>query len=436
MQGKKVVITLSRSLHFVALVLVMSFSCATAAPLTEIERLGKAIFFDKNLSINGNQACAACHAPEVGWTGPDQEINAHGAVYEGSIEGRFGDRRAPSVAYATPSPVLHAIVEEGEVLFIGGNFYDGRATGEHLGNPAADQAQGPFLNPFEQALPDKACVVYKVCKADYPIALDAIWPGLCDIDWPDKVDKTCAQEQQHVALSEAERVLVNTAYDDIALAIKAYEASPEVNRFSSKFDRYLAGEATLTKQEQRGLELFEGKALCANCHLVDGKRPLLTDFTYDNLGVPSNPENPWFTSAFNPQGDDWVDEGLGGFLASRVLDRQFARENIGKYKVPTLRNVDKRPSAGFVKAYMHNGYFKTLEGIVNFYNTRDTKPRCEDLGIHKATEKVALANECWPNPEIEANVNTDELGNLGLTPREEQALVAFMKTLSDEEHAR
>jgi cytochrome c peroxidase len=119
-----------------------------------------------------------------------------------------------------------------------------------------------------------------------------------------------------------------------------------------------------------------------------------------------------------------------------VLDRQFARENIGKYKVPTLRNVDKRPSRGFVKAYMHNGYFKTLEGVVNFYNTRDTKPRCEDIGIHKATEKVALANECWPNPEIEANVNTDELGNLGLTPREEQALVALMKTLSDEEHAR
>jgi cytochrome c peroxidase len=275
-----------------------------------------------------------------------------------------------------------------------------------------------------------------VCTADYPIAFDAIWPGLCDIDWPDEVDKTCAQEQQHVALSEAERVLVNTAYDDIALAIKAYEASPEVNRFSSKFDRYLAGQTTLTKQEQRGLELFKGKALCANCHIVDGERPLLTDFTYDNLGVPSNPENPWLTSDFNPQGGDWVDEGLGGFLASRVLDRQFAPENIGKYKSPTLRNVDTRPAPGFVKAYMHNGYFKTLEGVVNFYNTRDTKPRCENLGVHKATEEVALAKGCWPQPEIEANVNTDELGHLGLTPREEQALVAFMKTLSDKQPSR
>jgi cytochrome c peroxidase len=103
-------------------------------------------------------------------------------------------------------------------------------------------------------------------------------------------------------------------------------------------------------------------------------------------------------------------------------------ENYGKQKVPTLRNVDKRPSDNFVKAYSHNGYFKSLKGIVHFYNTRDVKPVCPDIFT---TEADALTQNCWPVPEIEANVNKAELGNLRLSDAEENALVAFMKTLSD-----
>ncbi|MDH5373419.1 MAG: cytochrome-c peroxidase, partial [Acidimicrobiia bacterium] len=130
--------------------------------LTSVEQLGKSIFFDETLSVNGNQSCASCHGPEVGWTGADSDINAGGAVYEGSIAGRFGDRKPPSSAYATVSPIFHM---DKKGLYIGGNFWDGRATGEVLGNPAADQALGPFLNPMEQGLPDSACVVYEVCAA-------------------------------------------------------------------------------------------------------------------------------------------------------------------------------------------------------------------------------------------------------------------------------
>jgi cytochrome c peroxidase len=55
--------------------------------------------------------------------------------------------------------------------------------------------------------------------------------------------------------------------------------------------------------------------------------------------------------------------------------RPLAPENVGRFQVPTLRNVDKRPSPNFVKAYGHNGYFKTLKSIVHFYNTRDTLRR-------------------------------------------------------------
>ena len=419
----------------IVLLMAASFS---AYGLTSKEQLGKSIFFDTNLSINGNQACAACHGPEVGFTGPTESINAHGAVYEGSVSGRFGNRKPPSSAYATLSPILHYEVEKKEALFEGGNFWDGRATGEKLGNPAADQAQGPFVNPVEQASPDNACIVYKVCTtAIYPVTFEDVWgPGTCDIAWPADVDTVCGTEGGMVALSENDRQKVDANYDSIALSVAAFEASLESNVFSSKYDAYLKGEVDLTKEEKMGLHIFKGKGKCANCHLLesdhDGEPPLFTDFTYDNLGVPRNPENPWYEQTeFNPLGASWIDLGLGGFLQTRMDYQQFAPANMGKQKVPTLRNVDKRPSPDFVKAYGHNGYFKSLKGIVHFYNTRDVKPSCESQGIDDATEAMALANDCWPEPEVSMNVNTTELGNLHLTEAQEDALVAFLKTLTD-----
>lgn len=397
------------------------------------EALGKSIFFDENLSINSNQSCASCHGPDFGWTGPLSDINMHGAVYEGSIPGRFGNRKPPSSAYATPSPILHFEIEKKEALFIGGNFWDGRATGEKLGNPAADQAQGPFLNPLEQALPDNACVVYRVCNATYPITLDQVFPESCAIDFPPNTNNLCAKGKM-VELSDENRAKVDMAYDNIALAIAAFEGSEEVNQYSSKFDASLKKKAELSRQEQKGLSLFKGKGKCSNCHVLDrgpdGEPALFTDFTFDNLGVPRNPDNPFYDAetVFNPMGENWVDLGLGGFLATRLDYQQFAHENYGKQKVPTLRNVDKRPYPEFVKAFAHNGYFKSLKGIVHFYNTRDVKPRCPD---DFTTEADALAQGCWPAPEVADNVNDDELGDLGLSDEDEDAIVAFMKTLSD-----
>ena len=80
-----------------------------------------------------------------------------------------------------------------------------------------------------------------------------------------------------------------------------------------------------------------------------------------------------------------------------------------------------------MKAYSHNGFFKSLDSIVHFYNTRDVLPACPE----GYTEAQALENECWPIPELALNLNTKELGNLGLTSDEEAAIVAFLKTLSD-----
>ena len=412
---------------------------AAQAQLLPIEQLGKSIFFDQDLSINRNQSCASCHDPAWGFTGPIESINAAGSVYEGSIPGRFGNRKPPSSAYASRSPILFFIDEKDnnknktEILFIGGNFWDGRATGEKLGNPAADQAQGPFLNPVEQALPDNACVVYRVCTASYPTSYrDVFGPDDCDIVWPQDIDNVCATPGTTVALSEEDRGSVDTAYDSIALAIGRYEDSTEVTAFSSKYDAYLRGEVKLTKQERQGLALFRGKGRCDNCHILDegpgGEPPLLTDNTYDNLGVPRNPDNPWYTSSFNPDGADWVDAGLGGFLDTRPDYAEFAAENYGKQRVPTLRNVAASPFPGADKAFTHNGYFKSLETIVHFYNTRDLKPACPDP---LTPEAAALQADCWPAPEVEDNVNTEELGNLHMTDAQEKAIVAFLATLSD-----
>jgi cytochrome c peroxidase len=417
------------------------------AQLSPTEALGRSIFFDQDLSINRNQACAACHDPAWGFTGPIEAINEAGAVYEGSIPGRFGNRKPPSAAYATLSPVLHYVVEkehpghgmgqgdddEDDVLFIGGNFWDGRATGEKLGNPAADQAQGPFLNPLEQGLPDNACVVHRVCMASYPTGLEDVFPGACDIAWPPDVEAQCAMEGGAVALSEDDRADVDAAYDWIALAIADYEDSAEVNSFTSKYDAFLRGEVRLSKLEKKGLALFRGKGRCDNCHLLDegpdGGPPLFTDFTYDNLGVPRNPDNPFYTEpAFNPAGEDWIDTGLGGFLASRPDYADYAEDNLGKQKVPSLRNVAARPFPGADKAFMHNGYFKSLKAVVHFYNTRDVKPPCPD---RFTTEADAREMNCWPAPEVPQNVNTEELGNLHMTSDQEDAVVAFLGTLSD-----
>ncbi len=95
--------------------------------------VGKKIFFDKNLSVNKTQSCASCHDPGTGFTGPDSEINAAGAVEPGAIPERFGNRKPPGVPYTGDSQNLR--YDEVTATWFGGMFWDGRATGETLGDP-------------------------------------------------------------------------------------------------------------------------------------------------------------------------------------------------------------------------------------------------------------------------------------------------------------
>ncbi len=348
---------------------------APPVTLTPQEELGRFLFFDSNLSDPAGQACAECHGPAVGYTGPDEAINKGGTVYEGAVAGRFGNRKPPAVAYAGDSPILY---HDG-TKWVGGMFWNSRATGWTLGDPLAEQAQGPFLNPLEQNNASAQVVIEKAQASSYA----DLFANECTVD--------------------------TEYYDCIGRAIAAYERSKEVSPYSSKYDAYLKGQAKLTGQEQRGMELFSGKAKCANCH----NGPDFTDFTYDNLGVPRNPANPFYKELdWNPAGEAWIDEGLGDFLKDARYPEEIYGPEMGKQKVPTLRNVDLRPDKKFVKAYAHNGYFKSLEEIVHFYNTRD------------------VPGAGWPAPEVMANINT-AMGNLGLNHGEELAIVAFMQTLSD-----
>ncbi len=384
----------------------LMLSKAPISGLTPEEQLGKNIFFDK-ISAPDWMACANCHSPSVGYTGALPGINKNGSVYRGADPHRFGNRKPPSAAYATFSPIFYFDAEEG--LFEGGNFWDGRATGEVLGNPAADQALGPFLNFVEQNNSEKAAVLKQIANSKYAGLWEEVWGEQLQYSTNEEIEKN---------------------YGRVGLSIAAFEASPEVNSFTSKFDYYKAGKVEFTEEEEWGMALFndEQKGKCFLCHPSksdprhNADHALFTDFTFDNLGVPKNPKNPFYTmdnvyftdgTAVNPEGENWIDKGLGGFLASHPNPEWNAKadDNMGKHKVPTLRNVGKKPGKGYIKAYTHNGVFKSLKEVVHFYNTRDV--------------------ETWPAPEVSENVNHAELGDLGLTDEEENAIVAFLNTLSD-----
>ena len=414
-------------------------------PVGDIVDLGRALFFDVNLSANGTQSCAACHGPEVGFTGPDALLNAGGAVYQGALPNHFGNRKPPASAYAGDSPVLYFDEQDGG--WFGGMFWDGRAAGWSLGDPLVEQAQGPFLNPLEQAIPNAQVLCVKVKQADYADLFKEVWGA-------DALD--CAKD-------------VGGVYERIGRSVAAYEESAEVNPFSSKFDLFwdnatAAGmDVTMIKcgmggpmamgcgsggtdpnrwtmfrnlglndAELQGLAVFNDRAECSSCHTLEAGPdgyPLFTDFGYDNIGVPKNPDNPFYSMppAWNPDGENWVDYGLGDFLKSADYPPEEYEPEMGKHKVPTLRNVDLRPSEDFVKAYGHNGYFKSLEDIVFFYHWRAMMDGgCGGMGGGCGGMGGGMM-DMFPPPEVDQN-----RAALQMFPRPQVAnVVAFLKTLSD-----
>lgn len=351
----------------------------------ETALLGELLFFDASLSEPAGQSCASCHDPAVAFTDPDSGT----PTSEGVIPGRFGLRNTPQVSYASFSPEFH--FDAGQGLWTGGQFLDGRAP------TLEEQAKQPFLNPLEMNNPDPATLVAKVRKSEYAHMFETVWgPGALEDD--------------------------QGLFDLIAVAIAAFERTELLSPFTSRYDAYLRGEARLSEQELRGLALFNrpDKGNCAACHPsapdAEGRPPLFTDFSYDNLGVPRNPGNPFYENDSTVVADarERIDLGRGETVRARLFrDGELPpgaaapEEEDGKFKVPSLRNV------AVTAPYMHNGVFTTLRQVVQFYNTRDVDP------------------DRWGPPEVAATVNGDELGNLGLTEQEVDDIVAFLGTLTD-----
>ena len=267
-------------------------------------------------------------------------------------------------------------------------------------------------------------------------------------------------------------------YSMATQAIAAYEASAEINPFSSKYDASLNGtppsnKYKFTRSEQNGMTLFFGKAQCFQCHSsatltpvlnVTGGKDTFTMYCYANIGAPKNPHNPFYRNTdattnpfgFNALGINFIDFGMGMNPNPSPGGTQFMNTTVGDiaqfrglFKAPTLRNVDKRPEADFVKAYTHNGVFKSLEQVVHFYNKRNVAVNQfgHEVAFDLRVGPPAGYTRLLPPPEVLDNVqnvagvspaeagtevaNNGQVGNLGLSALEASDLINFLKTLSD-----
>ncbi len=375
------------------------------------QALGNLLFTDPNLSLNRNQSCATCHSlvPATnpvtgnpfgtpGFVDPVSVLTG-APVSAGSSAGKFGALNAPSAGYAAFSPDF--FFDYDAYTYKGGQFWNGRAA-----NLEAQAAQ-PLLNPAEMALPSQWAVVTRLRENTNYIALFQQLYG-----W----DLAAIPAGELAPATATPPDAVPAVYAALTQAIAQFERGPAFNRFTSKYDYYLAGRTTLSADEQAGFVLFTGRANCANCHLsfvgqdANGNPapPLFTDFTYANVGLPRN---------WNIPGAPAPDPGLGGRpdIAAAWPDGS----QLGLHKVMSLRNVAITPPYG------HNGVFTSLPQVVHFYNTRDV------LGKVGANTNSGFGITGWAPAETTANMNRVLMGNLRLTAAQEAQIVAFLGTLTD-----
>lgn len=345
--------------------------------------LGKALFFDTRLSLNQTQSCATCHDPANAFT-DGRDNGVAGAVSLGDDGKSLGDRNAPTAAYASITPAFH-LDKEGK--YKGGQFHDGREKN------LTGQAGGPPLNPIEMNMPDKATVLTRLeADAAYNKAFKTLFGGKVLND-PD------------------------TAYAVMAESIASFEKTDYFAPFDSKYDRYLRGEYTLTNQEDLGLTLFFSQQFtnCNICHQLKksatAEGETFSNYEYHNIGTPANTK----VRAVNGVAKNHIDHGL--LDNPQVADKK----QDGKFKVPTLRNI------AVTGPYMHNGVFQELRTVVLFYNKYNSRSKRRQINPE--------TGEQWQAPEVSENLSMEELETgPALNDKRIDALVAFMKTLTDQRY--
>jgi cytochrome c peroxidase len=366
-----------------------------AAALTA---LGRKMFFDPSLSASGLQACSSCHDPH----------HAFGPASAGPVEMGGPDMRQPGLRAVPTLRYLQAVPAFSEHFYdsedegdesvdngaTGGLTWDGRA--DH----GSDQARIPLLSPFEMANKDGDAVAAALRKAAYAGEFKAVF-GATVFDHP------------------------GDAFEAAVEALGTFEQSAaDFYPYSSRYDAFLAGKATLTVQELHGRALFEDetKGNCASCHLSepanDGEPPQFTDFGFLGIGVPRNPAIP---ANADPT---YFDLGLCGPLRTDLKGRA---EYCGLFRTPTLRNVALK------KSFFHNGYFHSLRDAVAFYASRDTDPgrwypRNADGTVRQNDD---LPRAYWANLNQDPPFGRKPGGKPALTDPEIDDIVAFLQTLTD-----
>ena len=285
------------------------------AVLSSRAALGRKLFFDRRLSLNGTQSCAMCHIPEQGFANNELAI----AV---GIEGRSVGRNAPTLYNVAFMQVL---------------FHDGRE------RTLEQQAWQPMLHPNEMANPSIGFVVDMLAALpDYAGLFEAAFDG-----------RGPALETVAQALATYQRLLVSGG---------------------SRFDRWYFGadSAALDARERRGFELFTGRARCAACHLVGASHALFTDQRFHNTGVA------WRRSerAGADAARVWLYPGVSVTVSAELI-RAVGRPpapDAGRYRVtrnPADRGMFRTPglrNVALTAPYMHDGALATLAAVVEFYD--------------------------------------------------------------------
>ena len=370
---------------FLFTILVVN-SAAQAEGLSEVQ-LGQVLFFDPSFSVNRTMSCATCHEPDKAFT--DHRINAsQGMVSLGDDGKSLGSRNTPMAAYASTSPHFH--FDKALQEYVGGQFLDGRSS------TLADQAGGPPVNPVEMGLSSPEEVVKRLQESP-------LYKGLFMGLYGESVFDN----------QEGKSGVLLPAYIAFGNALQAFESTDAFSSYDSKYDRFLKGEYQLTVLEDLGRTLFfsNNNVNCNSCHMLkseDSKKEPFTNHQYRNIGVPSNP----VLLSFGHLKPDFIDHGLLDNPA--VTDPKYD----GKFKNPSLRNV------AVTAPYMHNGVFKNLRTVMEFYDHYNNPERV----INPET------GQPWRAPEVSATIDTVELKAHALSDRKIDALVAFLKILTDKRY--
>lgn len=307
-------------------------SPATPATLA----LGRKLFFDRRLSLNGTMSCAMCHVPEQGFASNELAL----AV---GLEGRTVRRNAPTLY---------------NVAYFERLFHDGRE------NHLEQQVWLPLLASNEMANPSVGEVIRKLEElTDYRGLFEAAFDGR----GPD-------METVGAAIATYERALVSGG---------------------SPFDRWRYGgeDNALDPAAQRGFRLFAGKGGCSSCHLIGDEAALFTDNGFHNTGVgwyaAMQPDVTHRRVQLAPGVYQMVSTdiiaGVSGPVEGDVGLYEITGDPVDRwrYKTPGLRNI------ALTAPYMHDGSLLTLTDVVAFYNrgghrNQGQDPRIRPLGLSEA----------------------------------------------------